>query len=222
MNYSVRLAATTDKVSWPAHADHGSISYFTVALWIRVHKPLAGGSYFASKWGGAAGNSTFALYTTTGSDWATGVYPAGVASAGSTSQAIRHGKWVHVVFTWDGTTKRLYLDGRLVYAVTPATGGPAPHSTEPINLGRREASANSMAADIALFRMWSSVATSAQVEELYIRGRKFATPLIEALMTEGSGASVASTGSHTGAGAITGATWITGVPMRARTAAPTF
>jgi len=87
----------------------------------------------------------------------------------SDSEAASTGVWIHGVYTWDGTTQRLYKNGRLVGTNQP--GQTPPSNDSDWHIGSDGASGGSeFNGDADDLRIYSAALSQREVEELYNRG----------------------------------------------------
>lgn len=213
MTNSITFNAATDNVSWADDAAF-DVTNITVECWI---KPTDDG-LFASKYGASGNRSWFFDINSTGNVLDAAVFFSGVVQRLTTTAAVPFNQWSHVVMTFDGSLLIAYLNGKEVGRLSAS--GTIDITDTAVRLGRSVNAADGMTGKMALFRMFGSAATRAQVADLYYRDKKFATPILETLMTEGSGTSLGSTGSLTTAGSMTSVDWDTSdVPIKMRSAA---
>jgi hypothetical protein len=87
----------------------------------------------------------------------------------SDSEAASTGVWIHGVYTWDGTTQRLYKNGQLVGTNQP--GQTPPSNDSDWHIGSDGASGGSeFNGDADDLRIYSAALSQREVEELYNRG----------------------------------------------------
>ena len=90
-------------------------SAWTVAMWIK--SSTQGGTWaYQGDGGWASHNTTFAMVVNNGAAGVNGHAAGGVRHSVGWEQGtaiVDNGQWHHIVFTWDGTTKRQYVDGVL-------------------------------------------------------------------------------------------------------------
>jgi hypothetical protein len=113
----------------------------TVSAWVRSSTPLGAHKYVVGK--GATNYcdaSTYGLYT--GSDGGLRFYMEDqndhslLHGSGSVAPAsIWNGKWHHVAGTYDGTTAKLFLDGKLVPGGEDFPSAGIPYVTQDLGLG---------------------------------------------------------------------------------------
>lgn len=105
------------------------LSAFSISAWVKRSGTPASqfGGYFAADYNSAATLSNYALKISGGQSGETtntvvGFWenPTGTASKVLSTTVTQLGVWYHVVFTWDTSTRRLYLQG--VEEATNATG----------------------------------------------------------------------------------------------------
>jgi hypothetical protein len=102
---------------------------FTVAVWVRLDAVPTTNGMIASKQT-ALSNASYALLTQTSSKM--GFYSNPGSYAFSTT-AFAIGAWHHVAYTWDGATKRGYIDG--AEEATAAVTGLVADDTAPFDIG---------------------------------------------------------------------------------------
>jgi len=126
------LFATEEVITSGTGADLDAASGFTGAVWLRLSSlPTSLACAWTKPFAAASGFDSFTLCI---DDVGTTIFdaetPGGVANQ-QNGPAIAAGEWHHLAITWDGTTKRDYLDGSLVGSSTVQLG----HSAEALNLG---------------------------------------------------------------------------------------
>jgi hypothetical protein len=148
---------TDDYVALPTTAPVpvGNAAY-TVEAWI---KPTAMGNYGIIGWGNfGTANQVTALRLT-----ATGIMNYWWSNDLSVTTPSLVGRWHHVAATYDGTTRRIYLDGALVGSDTPAANSHAVPSTASLRLGLTSTSEYFPGA-LDEVRVYSAALTVAQVQ----------------------------------------------------------
>jgi hypothetical protein len=92
----------------------------TLSVWYRTESVPNAYEYIVAKGNDACEASSFALYTTTSRELAFYVYDGDTWERSPESgQALFDGRWHHIAGTYDGTTVRLFVDGREIGAGTP-------------------------------------------------------------------------------------------------------
>lgn len=222
MSNSLALLSANNRCSWtddPAFA----VSEWTAEIDITFNSLTTSANDFFAKWTqGSLATSSFLilLEASTAPNLRATVVIGGVSISTPTTSESNYrpplGTKQHVVVTHDGQTLKLYSNGKLLSQV--AAVGAMQTSTAPITLGTRQGASFSAIAYVHRARFYGQAATAEQVEQLYYERTTFATPIIEALMTEGAGTSVGSTGSYTASGAMTGTNigWVTNAPYKSR------
>ena len=113
-------------------ADLASGSGFTGAVWVRMNSvPSAITCPMTKPFNNASGYDTFALCVDTGGDTTFDAETPGGTAVSENGPPIGIGSWHHLAITWDGTTKRDYLDGTMVAQITTAIGA----GTQPVAVG---------------------------------------------------------------------------------------
>jgi hypothetical protein len=125
-------AFTDQEVDVANAADLDSSGGFTAAIWLRLDAfPTDEACLWTKSFDNANGYDTFTLCI--GSDGTAifdGETPGGSADA-ETGPQLALGTWHHLALSWDGTTKRGYVDGVNVVTVEIQLGA----GTEPLALG---------------------------------------------------------------------------------------
>lgn len=189
----------------------------SISVWI---KPVRFGtvmSYFISGRGGVGG---FSLDITT-----TGLFQYtknGIANYASTIYAIRN-VWQHVALTQNAdNTASLYLNGALVYTFTNTTAVTASVQAAYIGTGIDGAGAatNTFIGNIMGFKHHNKVLTASEVQELYFSRDVLASTVDGGYtLNEGAGTIAYDSSGNGNNGTITGATWSSDTPSKARTLA---
>jgi hypothetical protein len=94
------------------------------------------------------------------------------ASWTSSTKSINDNIWHHVVATWDGTNKKLYVDG-LLDTTAAGSGGDIANSTYGINIGVRKnsvTSVNYFQGQIDDVRLFNYPLTAEQIKQIYNNG----------------------------------------------------
>ena len=75
-------------------------------------------------------------------------------------QSLERGKWIHVAMTWDGTRRKLYIDGKLDGEDTP-TGRLSPNGS-PIEIGGRSGPSVMFVGEMDEFKLFSPLRPESQ------------------------------------------------------------
>ncbi len=127
------------------------------------------------------------------------------------------GNWHHIVWVDDGGSCQLYVDGVLDstdFDYTPV-GSFTFNRTSVGALYRTTASAFCKS-KFDQVRTWSVALTQEEVTNLYLRNYKPSIPELEWLFDEGSGSSATDSSGNGNTGTISGATYLSDVPLRRR------
>jgi len=217
MQNSIKFNSSTDEVAW-VDGVHFDFTNITVETWVRF--PFFDPAFrdIVIKWNAVSvPNQSFAVTLTPTGEFAFYIRVGGTSYNIDSGIIPQLGRWYHLVSTYDGTDLKTYVNGTA--EGTPVTvGGSIDTGTSELRLGNREDGSTGADMHMSLCRIFSNAATAAQVADLYYDNQTFETPVLEALMTEGSGTSIASTGSHTSSGTMTNVDWSTASPFKPRTA----
>ena len=128
LNYSLDFDGTDDYISL-TDAPEFDVKKMTISAWIKTSKTST--QYISER-----NNATY--YFATGvSSQKLCIYINSVAASWDCSNAsVTDGNWHHVISTWDGTNKKLYIDG-ILDSTFAGSGGDISASTEAINIGVR-------------------------------------------------------------------------------------
>ena len=85
----------------------------------------------------------------------------GTATVTSTS-TVNDGVWHHIAMTYDGTTTKLYIDGKLEATDTTASGNIGA-TAEDVLIASDNAGASEFDGEIAMIRMWNDARTQAEI-----------------------------------------------------------
>jgi hypothetical protein len=159
---------------------------FTFEAWIKLASStecasIAGKSYPQTWWIGVCGVTLRSYLKGSGSAKDGGVIPTG--------------RWTHIAVTWDGATRRHYING--VLTLEQAETGPLPTNTANVRIGSDVSYGISMPGEIDEVRLWSIARTAEQLNE----AKRFSlvtaeTGLVAVWALDGNGEDVI--GSHDG------------------------
>ena len=212
--YSIQ-SVSSGSVRWTDAAAIHPTS-FTAPAWARQSGPVdANFRHIFGRWATAGSGLSWAIRKQDSGPFWTGVISVNGTTASLTiASTIRplSGRWYHLALTYNGTTAILYVDGR--EAARGTIAGPVAYlGTTETRIGDCAGTGTGWIGPIGPCMLFGSVATRAQIEALYYRDRRFATPIIDAPMDEGSGSVVRSVGSHTASGTIVTSTWARETPQ---------
>lgn len=179
---SSETAASFDGVNDVASAAHNaalSTSSFTVQGWVY---PTGIGTADRTLFAKNGGTHGFSAYVT-----ATGAVCFYTRQAGvnqfdtSAAGALSNNRWHHVAITYDGTDKRLIIDG--VTLVTAARTYTNTSNTGSVSVGGNATTGGWLAARFAKVSLHNAALTTTEVGSLFRRGR----PVIDAMNNHGGG-----------------------------------
>lgn len=126
---------------------------FTFEAWVNLAdtgggcSSIAGKNWQESWWVGICGTTLRSYLKGSGTDYTIGTVPAG--------------EWTHIAVTWDGATRRHYVNGEL--AGSHALAGPLPSSAAPVRLGSDVAWQFTPAGAMDEVRLWSVARSVEQI-----------------------------------------------------------
>ena len=218
MQNSIVFNASADKVAW---ADNAAldVTNITIEHWVKITAYDNAFRDLANKWDFSSNaNQSYATVLDTSNEFSFYIRLSD-ESIFNIDSGFRPAlnRWYHLVATFDGSNLKTYVNGVAVGTPVAASGDIIIGNSE-FHLGTRVNS--NLGADMCmpLFRMYGAAATAAQVADMYYDNKTFETPVMEMLMTEGSGTSITSTGSYAGVGTMTSVAWTTASPFKPRTA----
>ncbi len=145
---------TTGFISIPSSADLNPASQITIEAWVDVSdangghcSTIAGKNFLTSWWIGLCG-TTFRSFLKGSSS---------LRDAGT----IPSGEWTHVAVTYDGATRKHYINGELVRTFTDS--GPLPANTDVMGIGADISFLHTPAGAIDELRLWSVARTQDQI-----------------------------------------------------------
>jgi hypothetical protein len=146
--------------------------YHSVSLWVKV---LSGQNsswraIFESSENPRSGNGSISLYVKGGTDIL--VFAHGSSNLESDPISNLYFQWHHVVLTYDGANRKMYLDGELIKTVATTTWSGVVNMT--LRLGKNNATSGNEGCDchISNFKMyWQTALEPSEVKKLYNLGR---------------------------------------------------
>lgn len=145
---------TTGYISIPSTAALNPSSQITIEAWVNVSDPSGGGcssivgkNWQTSWWIGLCGTTFRSFLKGSSSMRDTGTIP--------------NGEWTHVAVTYDGATRKHYINGEVV--ASWAETGALPPSTDPMDIGADVSLFHTPAGAIDEVRLWSVARTQAQI-----------------------------------------------------------
>ena len=163
--------------SFAAAPDHPSLDItgnISLEAWVR---PIAGSATafrgILMKYSNP-GETAYGIYFMPGGQvsfylGATGIF--NTANRLLTTNPLPLGKWTHVVATYDGETKRIYLDGELDES-QPRTG-PIFDSAEPLRVGSFGSPGTSMEGDVDSAAVYLRALTPAEIEARFVERAQY-------------------------------------------------
>jgi hypothetical protein len=146
--------------------------YHSVSLWFKV---LSGQnsswrSIFESSENPRSGNGSISLYVKGATDVL--VFAHGVTNLESDPISNLYFQWHHIVLTYDGANRKMYLDGVLIKTVATTTWSGVANMT--LRLGKNNATSGNEGCDchISNFKLyWQTALEASEVQKLYRLGR---------------------------------------------------
>jgi hypothetical protein len=154
---SILLDGVDDTISVPDHPDLDPESEITLEAWVYRFdasrcETVVGKGYLTSYW---LGFCTDKLR----------FYAHGTGTSVDSNASVPEDRWTHVAVTYDGTTRRYYIDGNLDL-ITTTLSGPLVANSEPLGLGH---DANSFTQNffqgyLDEVRVWNVVRTQSEIQ----------------------------------------------------------
>lgn len=137
----------------PDSASLAATNALTIELWVRVRTLPATG-----RAGLVDHDGRYGLF----------LLPGGVVRATSptpldTGPVLPVGKWVHVAYTYDGTTETLWIAGKSVTSLTAAGGTFGTGSGAGLAIGANSPSGDNLDGEIDALRIWRAARTASQI-----------------------------------------------------------
>lgn len=169
-NSWLSLGPTHGYVSIPHSSSFNFTTGFTVEGWVSVRDPggcssIIGKNYVQAWWIGVCG-TTFRSYIKGSSS----IFDGGKLPAS---------QWAHIAVTYDGTTRRHYIDGEEV--ASKAETGNMTTSTDPIRIGSDVPWQFTAVGTYDEFRIWNVARTKAEIRSTMTSPITTATPGLLAL-----------------------------------------
>jgi hypothetical protein len=155
---SLNLEGTNSYVRVPNHPDLNPSSEITIEAWVWRNQAdrcetVVGKNFTSSYWLGFCGTTIR-------------FYAAGTGTSVDGAITIPPQRWTHVAVTYDGTTRRYYVDGDLDISST-ANNGPLASNSSDLGIGRDLETSfthNNFAGFIDEVRIWSVVRSQAEIQ----------------------------------------------------------
>lgn len=102
-------------------------------------------------------------------------YPSGPTTGQSSAHNVQAGIWTHVAVTYDGRTRRYYIDGRLDYESTAATNVPVPVTGTALVIGAatndtdESGPADFFSGNLAEVRIWNTARSQTDIRRSMMR-----------------------------------------------------
>lgn len=215
-----RMTVRDDKSSLLFNANNDGIagsalvgvnSSASASAWVKLSTKNTGTSQTIINFGEATGSERHAITE------ASGLIKVGYYTGATyikASGAIQEGIWKHLIYTWDGTDVNLYIDGiKQTGNLTPVSA-----TTNIVTIGVRADFAEEMVGKISDVKIWDRAITAQEITDLYFNNITPSGSILNYELNEGAGATVADTSGNANTGTITGATWSSDTPTKARTA----
>lgn len=189
-----------------------SATDFTAAHYFRVHKyttalPIIQSITTLSQTDGSGvGRGWIGVRNTTGA-----LEDSFNGASTTTPYIVSSLEWLHVVITYDlaTSTRRFYINGELIHTAVITIES----ANGLMRIGSNKNSQRNIVGRITELRIWDRRLTDADVADYYFKNSFSRDDLqLEALFTEGSGATVADTSGNGNNGTVVSATWTTDVP----------
>lgn len=227
--YSLDLDGSTGYISYGNHAAYalglgGAMSIRFNLSAQQIDTNTANSRFFATLGDGTLSNFiTFIVQNASPFALVADVRSGGVSNTITSSPIVTNlldGEWHDAAVIWGPDGKSLILDGVLVAFDTIPSTVPALGATPDLVSGRLNSGINGryLTGNLQGLRLFSAGTTLAQIQDLHFRNITPSTQVAYWPGTEGSGTSMAVTGSGNAGTLVGGVTWSTDTPQMARAA----
>lgn len=214
---SIPIGSTTGRIDTGFHPT--ITSPFSISCWIKPKSYKTGANNESSIWGveAASAAGVFLHMNSNAGDTKTVNYSGSVAyTAGSIKLELN--EWYNVVFTYDGTTVKTYINSVLDINVAKTLVDVANN----LLLMARTSTVSAyrpFSGSADEYRLWNYALSATEVSSLYFNNVVPRNGLVgEWLFNEASGTTALDTSGNANNGTITGATYTTDVPFKPRMA----
>lgn len=124
---------TQQEIDFPYAADLDTSAGFTGAIWVDIASaPTSTACFWTKPFDNVKGYDSFTLcIDTSGNPMFDGEAVTGMTDSETVPPPLTLDQWHHLAFSWDGTTKRGYVDG-VLQVMVPINAGAG---TDPVQLG---------------------------------------------------------------------------------------
>jgi hypothetical protein len=154
---AIQLDGVDDYINVPDHPDLDPASEITIEAWVyRLDanrcETVVGKGYATSYWLGFCTNKLR-------------FYAHGAGTNVDSNASVPAGRWTHIAVTYDGVTRRYYIDGSLDLTST-AANGPLAANSQPLGIGRdaNAFSQNYFQGYLDEVRLWNVVRTQSEIQ----------------------------------------------------------
>ena len=186
--YHIAADSSYDRISLPAETVNG-LEDFTIASWVRFDAKNINHTTILSVSNSEYNNELYLGYSSTWGVWF--VIMSGSEETFSDATEFPINKWFHVVYTKQGSSSSIYLDGTLIntltvadYVVMADTDGVIIGQDQD-SVGGTFDSTQSLNGDIDSFRIYDRALSSAEIQALYELDDKLADGLVARYEFEG-------------------------------------
>jgi hypothetical protein len=190
----------------------GSSSAFSVSAWINMDDDT--NEYICGAMESGAERFYLRVVDASGIGYLRWGY--GDSSSSDTDGVISLNEWHHVIWTYDTTNAKIYIDGELKN--TTAVSGKTITNTDNLYIGVLNSNgtpANYLDGKISSFKIFNSALTLAQIQEMYLNPEQILPTGVASSnlklwlpLQEGSGTTNYDGSGNNNHGTITGATWV--------------
>ncbi len=170
---TLNLDGQGDYVQVPNHPDLNPATAITIEAWVRRAdtgrcETVVGKDYISGYWLGFC-SQRIRFYT------------SGQGSAQDGVHSIPANEWTHIAVTFDGTTRRYYINGMLDYeSISPAT---LPSNSRDLAIGANSGSSYPFRGNLAEVRIWSIARTQSDIRRDMMRQIDYRRPGLIAVWT---------------------------------------